>query len=352
MLLEHDRYNWHLPHDTAKSWKQLEQTLRGIAKKLRDWFRAASPPKHFLLHEPKFPSEYGYFSSHPTEVAARSGIRRSLDAFAVYFSYVSFLVALCQFTGKLNILDYYANQKSQLPDNVHPEFLNMFKKSHIVDFSGKRTRIGAIIDVLRCDWISVADVLLKAKVPIWLDWGDHPWMVTPRVGWMADYRPQWADLDQTSVTMPDPPPQPECPPSINEWSFNWLPSAPPHSQTESPPQLSALEVIARRRSPRDQLPGETYQQYFIRRQQRNEARMKTETAQDKQVRANREKSAAGRQYPGRKGPAVYYWESDSNGFRVRTLQTRAEAQKIWGTYSGPQKVFDSFANKWDCCTLF
>jgi len=80
--------------------------------------------------------------------------------------------------------------------------------------------------------------------------------------------------------------------------------------------------------------------------------MKTETAQDKTVRANRERSAAGRQYPGRRGPAVYYWETDSNGFRVRKLQTCAEAQKLWGLYSSAQKVFNSFANKWDCCTLF
>ncbi len=175
MLLDHDRHGWHLPHDTAKSWKQLEQTLCYIAKRLRDWFRAASPTKQFLHIEPKFPSDYGYFSSHSTEVAARSGISHSLDAFAVYLAYVSFLVAICQFTGKptntpgwlicleppdvipcelvdifekLNILNYYGNQKRQLPVSVHPEFLNMFKKSHVVDFSGRRARMGAI---LRCE---------------------------------------------------------------------------------------------------------------------------------------------------------------------------------------------------------
>ena len=348
--------------------------------------------------------------SHPTETAAQLGLTLSLDAFAVYFAYVSFLVAVGQFTGKprhtpawLTCLDppdvvspefldkdhdRYGN-RIWLP-KIHPEFMNMFKKSHIVDLSGKQTRTGAIIDVLKCNWISVADVLLKAKVPIWLDWGKHPWMVTPLAGWIADYRPQLADLDQPSINMSlfprDPPPsQPErpprlsvcldqpsvnnmsllprdppseCPPQLpvssdpSTWSFNWLPPVPPSSQPESPPQLSALEVVARIRSARDQRPGETYQQYFIRRRQRNEARMKTETAQDKTVRANRERSAAGRQYPGRRGPAVYYWETDSNGFRVRKLQTRAEAQKLWGLYSNAQKVFDSFANEWDCCTLF
>jgi hypothetical protein len=350
--------------------------MRQIAQRLKQWFHVTGS-----ILEPKFPSAYGYFSTHSTETAARLALRRSLDAFAVYFAYVSFFVAVGQFTGKprhtpawLTCLeppdvmppefldkdhDFYGN-RIKLPI-IHPEFLNMFKKSHIVDFSGRRTRTGVIIDVLKRDWISVADILLKAKVPLWLDWGKLPLMVTPVAGWMADYRPQPADLDQPSVNMSllprDPPPsQPECPPQLpvsldpSEWTFNWLPPLP--SVPESPPQLSALEAVARMRSARDQRPGETYQQYFIRRQQRNEARMKTETAQDKTVRVNRERSAAGGQYPGRKGPVVYYWEPDSNGFRVRTLQTRAEAQKLWGSYSGAQKVFDSFANEWDCCTLF
>ena len=280
----------------------------------------------------------------------------------MYFAYVSFVAALCQFTGKargapawlvcleppedippeylqifrkLGIVDFRGKLKD-IPNDVHPEFLNMFKRSHIVDFSGKRTRSGVIIDVLRCDWIDVADVLFKAKVPMWLDWGNHPLTVTPRASWMMDYRPQLVDLDPPSV---------ERTPSL-------LPPFPLPPQPQSPPILSALEVIARRRSVKDQLPGETHREYFRRRQKRHEAKMKTETARDKQVRLGRERTAAGRQYPGRKGPAVYYWEPDTNGFRVRTLQTRREAQRLWGEYSGAQKVFDSFANEWDCCTLF
>jgi hypothetical protein len=162
-----------------------------------------------------------------------------------------------------------------------------------------------------------------------------------------------------SLSPRDPhPSQPECPPQLpvslkpSEWALNWLPPDPPSSRPESPPQLSAPEVVARMGISRHQRPGETYQQFFIRRQQRNEERMKRETAQDKLVRENRERSAAGRQYPGRRGPAVYYWEPDSNGFRVRTLQTRAEVKRLWGLYSGAQKKFDPFANEWDCCTLF
>src|SRR6266545_3249250 len=34
------------------------------------------------------------------------------------------------------------------------------------------------------------------------------------------------------------------------------------------------------------------------------------------------------------------------------LQTRAQGQKLWEVYSNSQKVFDSFENEWDCCSLF
>jgi hypothetical protein len=89
----------------------------------------------------------------------------------VYIAYVSFLAALCQFTGKatdppawlacLQPPDIIPREFSAIFEQlkiggrrigkhstVHPEFLNMFKKSHIVDFSGQRIRIGAIIDSL------------------------------------------------------------------------------------------------------------------------------------------------------------------------------------------------------------
>jgi len=47
------------------------------------------------------------------------------------------------------------------PTSRSSRILRMFKESHIVDFSGERTRAGVIIDVLNCGWSRVADVLLK-----------------------------------------------------------------------------------------------------------------------------------------------------------------------------------------------
>ena len=344
MLLEHDRFGWHLSRETAKSWKLLEQSLRRIGAHVKRWFHEGFPTfPFFLLIEPEVSSKFGYFSAHTTEDAARSGLRSSLDAFVVYTAYISFYAALCQFIGPPKAV------LSRLP-KMDPEVLSLFNGSYVVDFSGERKRTGTIINVLKCGWFSVAKVLLQAKVPMWLYWGDHPLMVTPKVSWMSDYRPQLVDLlppVQTSFSpLPSTPlPSQPLPPVQNSSS---LPPAPLPSQ----PQSSASGVISRRRHPKEQLPDETPKQYFIRRQKRNEARMKSETAQDRRKRANLEKASAGRQCPGHRGPAVYCWEPDDNGFRVRTLQTRKQVEDVWTIYSAQQKVFDSFANEWDCCTLF
>ena len=134
--------------------------------------RSTSPNfSPLFLIDPPLPSQCGYFSAHSTEDIAGLHIRRSLDAFAVFFAYVSFLAAVSQFTGQETEtptwLLHLENPDSKQTDSIHPKFLNMFKKSHIVDFSGEQTRTGTIIDVLRCGWICVSEILLKANVPMW-----------------------------------------------------------------------------------------------------------------------------------------------------------------------------------------
>ena len=173
MPLEHGSQGWHLPHETAKSWKQLEQLLHQVAQHVKKRSSSILDKSTFLLKDPELPSKFGYFTTHLTEDAAHSGLRSSLDAFVVYFAYISFIVALCPLPHPASDISPY------LSHNINPEFLNGFKKSHVIDFSGEQKRVGTIINVLQCGWISITEVSLKAKVRIWLYWGDHPLTVTP-----------------------------------------------------------------------------------------------------------------------------------------------------------------------------
>ena len=139
---------------------------------------------------------------HPTENAAHSVLKSSLNAFVVSCAYVSFLNAWCQLSG------LSSDSPSYFSCRLHPEFLKMFLQSHIVNFSGGWKCIGTIINVLQCGWISIADVLLKAKVPIWFYWGNHLLTVTPWVGWMTDSRPQLIKLNVPPANNSLPPTHP------------------------------------------------------------------------------------------------------------------------------------------------
>jgi hypothetical protein len=199
VILEHDRFGWHLSHETAKSWKTLEQALRRIATLLKDCAKPASPNfARLFFRDPPIPSSCGYFLAHSTEDIARAQVGSSLDAFAVFFAYVSFLAAVSQFSGQETEtptwLIHLENSDSKRT-GIHHEFLNMFKKSHIVDFSGERSRTGTIIDVLECGWTRVVDILVKASIPIWFFWGDHPLMVNPRSSWIELYKPGLGDIE-------------------------------------------------------------------------------------------------------------------------------------------------------------
>src|SRR5260221_9494174 len=99
--IQHDRFGWHLSHKTAKSWKGLKHVLCCIAKLLT--FCTKSTCSYFFclfFIDPPLPSQCGYFSAHSTEDIAGLHIRSSLDAFAVFFAYVSFFVTVSQFTGQ------------------------------------------------------------------------------------------------------------------------------------------------------------------------------------------------------------------------------------------------------------
>jgi hypothetical protein len=114
-----DHTGWHLPH-RPRHRKIVEGARTNTAPHCTT--PEAVVPR-CAIFEPKFPSAYGYFSCHSTENAARSDLRRSMDAFAVYFAYVSFLVAVGQFTGKPSGTPAWLTCL-EAPDVLPPEFLD------------------------------------------------------------------------------------------------------------------------------------------------------------------------------------------------------------------------------------
>jgi hypothetical protein len=97
--LENDQSGFHLPSKVAKSWKSLEQTCCQICSVLHTSFRVARPKIMLMDSPPAKPSDFGYFSAHPSDKLARSAKATSLDAFVILFAHVSFCIAICRVEG-------------------------------------------------------------------------------------------------------------------------------------------------------------------------------------------------------------------------------------------------------------
>jgi hypothetical protein len=116
----------------------LEHALELAAKNLLSFFQQNHPKTRLVFAPPELPSTYGYFSTHKSEVAARSALSASLDVFAVYLGYFSFIVAICQFG-----IDPQSSPPSwhkclaRSDSRVHPEWLKLLLDSPIVDFEQK-----------------------------------------------------------------------------------------------------------------------------------------------------------------------------------------------------------------------
>jgi len=309
----YDTHNWHLTRQNAKDWKALEKILELAAQQLLSFFRRNHPKTRLSFKGPERPSKYGYFDTHQSESAARGAIALSLDAFAVYLGYFSFLAAICQFGIDTEAkIPSWRKPLDRQDSGVHPEWLKLLAESPIVDFS--RERIGVVTDVSRCDWLHLATYMIKASVPLWFSWGKIPYYAQPSQPWISEYFP---DFDKFTNVEP-----------TNAGRF---PPVQPNS---------------------GQHHGETMEQFFARRHKGHAKRKATESAYDRQIRKQREKEQASRPFPGKKGPSVYSWD-DVEGFRIRTRVARSRVADLWTTrWKFSEQVYNSFDNCWDCCSLF
>ena len=310
-----DTHDWHLPRQVAKDWKALEHVLVLATKNLLSFFRQNHPKTHLVFTSPELPSTYGFFDTHKSEAAARSALSVSLDAFAIYLGYFSFIVAICEFgIDRRSSPPSWHRRLARSDSPVHPEWLKLLLDSPIVDF--KRERIGVVADVARCQWLHLAKYMVQASIPIWFYWGKSPFYVTPLESWIRDEY-YLGDDDPLTVAPTDA-------------TGRALPSVIPQS---------------------GQRPGETMEQFFSRRRQRNEKLKEKESDRERSSRQAREKSHASRPIPGKKGPTVFYWD-DVEGFRIRTPLPRFQVDGMWGRWKSTEKVYDGFNNSWDCCSLF
>ncbi|KAJ7085366.1 hypothetical protein B0H15DRAFT_738522, partial [Mycena belliarum] len=98
-----------------------------------------------------------------------------------------------------------------------------------------------------------------------------------------------------------------------------------------------------------QSEGQSYIEFFARREERNKAKLAAETPENRQKRLSRLQAAEKQHCPSaKKGARVYIWEK-INDFWVRKLLQRNEVEDEWGDFAPSQRIFDPFKNEWDLC---
>lgn len=101
-----------------------------------------------------------------------------------------------------------------------------------------------------------------------------------------------------------------------------------------------------------QKPGETWQQFFARRTEKNSKIKARESVAQRTAREQCVKHAGKYGAPGRKGARVFYWEEADDGSRVRTPMGFNTYLAEWSRYPSRQKRYDRFADEWDICSDF
>jgi hypothetical protein len=179
----------------------------------------------------------------------------------------------------------------------------------------------------RCQFLDHIPAMIRANVPVWLYWGHVNSIFSP-FHWMSKYRPS---LD-----------------AIKARKMGQETTEMQQAESADPILLVSYPEPERHSG---QKRGETWQEFFARREENNARRIARENEVETQRRQNREREAEGHLPPGRHGPVVFQWH-DVDGFRIRTRVFRGCVETMWDGYAKSQRKFDSCRNEWDVCTEF
>jgi hypothetical protein len=332
---------YHLPESVAKSWKTLEQSLRTICNVLNTTFLQDHPKVFLSVNTPSKPSDFGYFTTHPTEETARTALSQSLDAFVILLACVSFYIAISRIQGDpLSISSSTSESKprwlrdlADRKNRIHPEWLQLLADSPVANFTSGPQRLGGIVNVSRCSWLHLVPYMIEANVPLWFYWGIPPTLGQPLVNGVLKYAPISHPLRSDAPSLP-----------LSQ------PVTAPSQPVAGPSQPVAARVPSGLAGP-GQLLNETWKDFMQRQNKRRKVKLQNESEAQRRTREGREMTAVKRQCPGKKGPTVYIWEED-NDVWTRTLLSRGEVEGYWGQYRSSQKIYNSIDNCWDLCTKF
>lgn len=359
-----------LARDVTIAWDQLEKHLRKLVLAMLEEGKPDTSLMDPTISLWSYPASYGYQHGYESIAALQQAAQCSRDAFLPLIAAGTLSLLWLRRKERLH-LDYTWRERLQTKNGIHPEWFGAFERSYANDKDVLRT--GGIIDATHRTTPLLLSFYRQLNVPVCVHWGelkdlgtvtkgqynetgttilkDGAWTVYRHIfESLADVFPTNEEFWKLFARVYDNPhPNPED-------SLSVVPVASSsHPRQQYAPYQSYFNVpdsdspIVEKNS--GQRPGQTWQEFFARRDGRNQERLALETPVQRRSRENREREASKYHAPGRKGAVCWYWDNRS-GFRVRTCLTRGQVESEWERLSDAQKRYDGFSNTWDLCSEF
>nr|VWP00843.1 Lipoyl synthase (EC (Lip-syn) (LS) (Lipoate synthase) (Lipoic acid synthase) (Sulfur insertion protein LipA) [Ganoderma boninense] len=351
-----------LRQDVLGTWKDLEQNLYAVSEMLLSHISKIPEAKFAFDAFWPLPRDCGYQKDHTTFPSARYAVLRSRDAFFLLASKCSLAIALFQY--RFPAEDPPAWISVLMDQGVPAPWIDELRASPMADLSSG-IRVGAFIDPLpgpaSTVWMNHVPCMIAANLPIYIPWptleGKLHTSLCAQI--VHDYPclAQYLPILEEALVVPS-----FADPKAFRPFFRWTdivdePCLVPIASL-SPAALD--EELSRLPHGPDQRPGETYEQFFNRREAEGRRRMETETPKSRASRLERTAKAALYPCPTRPTTTFLWIEvGQTNHSSVPWYLLESDYRKaigfkaaadMWEMYPNSHKRYDPWHDEWDICS--
>ncbi|PPQ66511.1 hypothetical protein CVT24_007060 [Panaeolus cyanescens] len=332
----HERLRHQLSGSTIEALSNLEQDLYQAAHVL-------SLQLQISVLKPSHPWIFGYRRPQSSFSKLQRVAQESRDWFSIWVGLLSFLISETEEEQvrkrgfpAIAIMSWQASLKLA---GFQTSWVDGLNRSLICDFDSGISRIGTLVDL---EEIKIGDPckfvarLKKFHIPVWYHW-------SPKYEGDVHLSPLAPPPSHVqillSATVPSPMP-----------STHLSTLASPASRGQSllsetaPPPIPPADTSATSVADSQESNIPKWKLWLQKKEERNRRLMSLETEDQRAARLQRE------QNPPTSSAKVFIWERDSAGQWNREIVGKKYRRDTLTDFTPAQKVYDSFANEWDCCT--
>lgn len=358
------RVVWQLDYGKKYSWQTLEANLRTLWKKLEDLLKGLDGDPPASLCTWPWPSQYCYTGHFASFDVAQEQLLLARNAFLPLIALVTYHIARAEVLADWD----WVEMVTQTTD-LHPSWLSRIQYSDVCDEEVRMVGGVAEAQTWAPESLPMLDfIMAHFDVTVHVAWGDIQQVVSyePRIH--GPYRHFYASLqdlltlrkwhraqinesDSSSVHPPTGTHAIRLDLGVSNSASSASVGSTAIQQPERPATPQLQDHIPEEKS--GQKPGETFEEFKMRRKHQALQWEKDETTKQRGIRMQKEKNAQEKGYPPKRSNVkVYEWDYEYHtGCYTRRRLTKAQYQECthW-----PRKFvhYDGFRDEWDIYNPF